>query len=208
MQKYLANSMTFEQYLGLIDKLLAEGKTTGPVQSEAMLNYARINRQRMLRVAKTVAIEDSLRASMSAVGHSMIWLIITEGWCGDAAQNIPAIEKIAEIDPGITTRYVLRDQNPELMDKFLTRGGRSIPKLIALDAQTLEVLGTWGPRSGDAQTHFDNLKANGLEKTEIAENMQRWYNDDRSRSLQSEFAHLVPEWAPVGHKGIAAGKTV
>lgn len=196
--------MTFDDYLELIDKLLAEGKTTGPVQSDAMLNYARINRQRMVRVAKTFEIANHVRDAVSDSVRSMIWLVITEGWCGDAAQNIPAIEKIASAGEQITTRYILRDENPELMDKFLTAGARSIPKLIALDADTLEILGSWGPRPEAAQMYFEKLRSEGLEKTQIAEMMQRWYNDDRSRSIQDEFARLVPGWTNANAKGIAA----
>jgi len=208
MEKYLSGSMTFAEYLGLIDKLLAEGKTTGPVQSDSMFNYAKINRQRMLRLTKTIEIEDSLSSIVSEADRPMIWLIITEGWCGDAAQNIPAIEKIAAANPRIETRYILRDENPELMDRILTAGARSIPKLIALDANDHEILGTWGPRPLTAQAYFDKLKAEGLEKTQIAEMLQRWYNDDRSRSIQAEFAARVPEWTSAVGREAAAGKAV
>jgi len=206
MEKYLGNSMTFAEYLELIDNLLAEGKTTGPVQSDSMFSYAKINRQRMLRLAKTIEIEDSVSSPVSAADRSMIWLIITEGWCGDAAQNIPAIEKIAAANPRIATRYVLRDENPDLMDRFLTAGARSIPKLIALDANELEILGTWGPRPMAAQDYFNNLRAEGMDKTQIAEKLQRWYNDDRSRSIQAEFAVLVAEWTSASSREVEFGK--
>jgi len=206
MEKYLSNAMTFDDYVQLIDKLLAEGKTTGPVQSDAMLGYAKINRQRMSRISKTLELEPSVREVIAASERAMIWLVITEGWCGDAAQNIPAIEKIAAANDRIETRYILRDDHLELMDQFLTRGARSIPKLIALDADTFQVLGSWGPRSADAQAHFDKLKADGFEKSQISELMQRWYNTDRSHSLQAEFSRLVPEWASASGSDAAAGK--
>ena len=124
-----------------------------------------------------------------------IWLIITEGWCGDAAQNIPVIEKIAAACSGIETRYILRDENPELMDKVLTNGARSIPKLIAIDRKTENILGTWGPRPEAAQKLFAEQKSNGVEKSAILENIQRWYLADRGRSLQHEIAELAKGWA-------------
>ena len=65
----------------------------------------------------------------------MIWLIITEGWCGDAAQCIPTIEKIAAESKNIETHYVLRDENLDLIDEYLTNNARSIPKLIACAAK-------------------------------------------------------------------------
>src|SRR5215212_8408222 len=119
MKEYLDKSMAFAEYIKLIDDLLLDGKTTGPNQSEAMFNYGKLNRQRMHRLEKTVVLNDSVKEKAQKIERKMIWLIITEGWCGDAAQNIPTIEKIASENPGkIQTRYVLRDENLELMDKY------------------------------------------------------------------------------------------
>ena len=195
MKNYIDKAMTFDEYVGLIERLLAERKTTGTNQSEAMFGYAKLNRQRMDRLAKTVDITQGVRLGANTVDRRQVWLIITEGWCGDAAQNIPVIEKIAAESDNIETRYLLRDENPELMDRFLTDGARSIPKLIAVDAETYEVLGTWGPRPEPAQQLFLEMKERGLEKPLILENMQRWYNADKTLSLQAEFEVLLKEWS-------------
>ena len=194
MKQYIDRSRTYEEYLELIDKLLAEGKTTGSVQSEAMLGYGKLNRQRMHRLFKTVKPSEEVASAAKNLRRKMIWLIITEGWCGDAAQNIPVIEKIAAESGNIKTRYILRDENLELMDRFLTAGARSIPKLIAMDATSFEVLGTWGARPAAAQALFQELKDRGVEKPLIMENLQRWYNEDRTRSIQNEFATLLRDW--------------
>ena len=124
----------------------------------------------------------------------MIWLIITEGWCGDAAQNIPIIEKIASENSNIETRYVLRDENLQLMDLYLTNSARSIPKLIALDAETLEEIGTWGPRPQIAMDLFIEMRNKGMEKPLQMENLQRWYLADKNQSIQVEFENLLEEW--------------
>ena len=125
-----------------------------------------------------------------------IWLVITEGWCGDAAQNIPVIEKIAAENEGIATRYVLRDENLELMDRYLTNDARSIPKLICLDAETLEEIGTWGPRPQMAMEYFYEMRDGGkMEKPQMMENMQRWYLQDKEKSIQAEFSVLLDKWA-------------
>ena len=196
MKNYIEESMTFAEYIKLIDDLLLDGKTTGENQSEAMFNYGKLNRQRMHRLEKTVKLSDSVKEKARNVERKMIWLIITEGWCGDAAQNIPTIEKIAaENAEKIETRYVLRDENLELMDKYLTYNARSIPKLIALDAETLEELGTWGPRPQVAMNYFFEMKKNGLEKPQMMENIQRWYLQDKEQSLQKEFEALLDEWS-------------
>jgi hypothetical protein len=191
MEKFINASITFAEYIRLIDDLLAVGRTTGPKQSDAMFNYGKLNRQRMHRLEKTIVLNEAVKAAAQNLDRKVIWLILTEGWCGDAAQNIPVIEKIAAESVNIETRYLLRDENLELMDRFLTDGARAIPKLIALDADTLKVLGTWGSRPKAAQDLFDELRARGLEKPLIMENLQRWYNTDKNQSIQAEFVELL-----------------
>ncbi|CAN5596199.1 thioredoxin family protein [soil metagenome] len=195
MKVYIERSMTYAQYIKLIDDLLLDGKTTGTNQSEAMFDYGKLNRQRIHRLEKTVEISKSLKEIVQSFNRNMIWLIITEGWCGDAAQNIPIIEKIAAENPNIETRYVLRDENLELMDAYLTKNARSIPKLIALDAETLQEIGTWGPRPQLAMDYFLEMRESGLEKPQMMENLQRWYNSDKNQAIQAEFEILLNEWA-------------
>lgn len=186
--------MTYAEYLRLIDDLLVEGKTTGANQSEAMFGYGKLNRQRMKRLDKTVELNDSLKEKARNANRKMIWLTITEGWCGDAAQNIPIIEKIAAENSNIETRYVLRDENMELMNKYLTGGARSIPKLICLDKETLEEIGVWGPRPRAAMNYFFEMKSQNMEKPQMMENLQRWYMRDDEQSIQNEFQELLSDW--------------
>ena len=195
MNEYIERSMTFAEYIKLISDLLLDGKTTGTVQSEAMFNYGKLNRQRMHRLEKTVNLDESLKEKIRALNVNWIWLVITEGWCGDAAQNIPIIEKIAAENEGIETRYVLRDENLELMDKYLTNNARSIPKLICLDAETLEEIGTWGPRPQTAMDYFYQMRETGMAKPLMMENMQRWYLQDKEKSIEAEFSVLLDKWA-------------
>jgi len=192
-EDYVERSMTYGEYIRLIDDLLLKGRTTGPNQSKAMINYTAINRQRIHRLEKTIDLDESVESASRGAQRRVIWLVITEGWCGDAAQNIPVIEKIAAQSVNIETRYILRDENPDLMDKFLTDGKRSIPKLIAMDAATREVLGTWGSRPAPAQALFLELKEQGVAKLLITENLQRWYNADRGKTIQAEFVKFIEQ---------------
>lgn len=194
MREYLERSMTFTDYISLVDKLLAEGKTTGPIQNEAKVEFTKLNRYRINRLEKTIVLGDTIKAAARGLTRKITWLIMTEGWCGDAAQNVPAIEKIAAASDNITTRYILRDENLELMDLYLTDGSRSIPKLIAIDDESGDVLGTWGSRPLAAQLAFEDMKARGIDKDAILEQMQRWYNSDRSVAVQKEFEDLIKQW--------------
>lgn len=187
--------MTYGEYIQLIDSLLEQGKTTGPDQSEEMVGYGRLNRQRIKRLDKTFEITDEMRSFMAKIDRPQIWLILTEGWCGDAAQNLPLIEKIAAASDLVETKYVLRDDNLDLMDEYLTNGGRSIPKLIAVDAESFEEIGQWGPRPAEAMDMFAKLKAEGVEKSDILERIQRWYLADAGIAIQKEFRTLVEQWS-------------
>ncbi len=191
MEKYLDASMSFDEYEGLIERLVEEGKTTGLKQSESLANFTRLNLQRMNRLGKTIELGDEIKSGIRAGQHTQIWLVITEAWCGDAAQNLPIIEKIAAESDIIQTRYILRDENPELIDRFLTFGARSIPKVVALDADSHDVLWTWGARPKAAQALYFGLHKDGAEKSAIMEQLQRWYNEDRGRSIQAEFLSLL-----------------
>lgn len=195
MKNYVEKSMTFTEYNRLVDEAVAAQQTTGPNQSAELAEYTKLNQHRMHRLEKTIELNPSLVETVRSLKVKWIWLILTEGWCGDAAQNIPPIEKIANENDGIEAHYLLRDDNLELMDKYLTNGGRAIPKLICLDADTLAEIGTWGSRPTVADELFKKLKAEGLEKHAIIEKIIRWYNDDHTESLQAEFEKLVVEWA-------------
>src|SRR5580692_605838 len=119
---YLQKAISYDAYKRLLEDLLSAGKTTGPLQSEAMVHYAELNLQRMHRLEKTIQVLPAVATQMSGVDRSQIWLVLTEGWCGDAAQSLPVIHALAELNPLISLRLLLRDENLELMDRYLTNG--------------------------------------------------------------------------------------
>ncbi len=190
------NAYTYEEYRELIDNLLANDKTTGENHSESMLHYTKMNVHRMKRLDKQIELKEELVQKLENLDRSLTWLILTEGWCGDAAQIIPTIQRMADQTKSIQTRYILRDENLEIMDQFLTDGrARSIPKLICLDSKTLEFLGEWGPRPDEAQQLFKNLrKSDEFSSRERAEKLHKWYADDKTYSVQDEFIPLIEKW--------------
>lgn len=149
MKKIIENSlkktMSYLDYRALVRNLLAEGKSSGSEQSVDLTNYSLLNNQRMRRLDKTIKISEETTQEFQKVRAPQTWLVITEDWCGDAAQNLPVLNKIATASDHIDLRVVLRDENLELMELFLTNGGKSIPKLIALDKDN-SIIDSWGPR--------------------------------------------------------------
>lgn len=183
---------TYATYRQLIDELLLDNKTTGPEQSEMLTTYTRLNVQRMQRIDKTVRLLPALQAAVAGLQQTYIWLIITEGWCGDAAQIVPVLEAVAKASGGhITTRYVLRDEHPDLIDRYLTNGSRSIPKLVVLNLDTLVEITHWGPRPAEAQTLLLELKAQGATHDEYVEKIHAWYAQNKTQATQQELLALV-----------------
>lgn len=191
IEKSLANSYTYLEYRNLVSSLLAEGKSTGPEQSEALTNYSLLNDKRMKRIDKTIKISDSTAQEIKQLQEPQTWLVITEGWCGDAAQNLPVIAKMAALSSNINLKLVLRDENLDLMDLFLTNGGRSIPKLIILDQEN-NVLNTWGPRPRIATKMVADYKAeHGALDAQFKQDLQVWYNKDKGLSTQEDFVKII-----------------
>jgi Thioredoxin len=119
-------------------------------------------------------------------------LVISEGWCGDAAQILPVINKMAEVSDKIDFRIVLRDDNDELMHLFLTNGTKSIPILIIIDKQTNEVVNHFGPRPvGAKQLIIDYKAAHGIVDETAKINLQKWYLSDKGISTQNEIMALM-----------------
>ena len=135
------DGLVYTSYRKLVSQLLAEGKTTGSDHSEAMLHYTKMNVQRMNRVEKTTVLTNDLLTTVQQIKGNYHLLVITEGWCGDAAQIVPVIDKIVSAAPDhFELKLVLRDENLPLIDAHLTNGGRAIPVLLILDEHTNLVL--------------------------------------------------------------------
>lgn len=143
IQKSLEKSVTYSDYRDIVSKLLSEGKSTGNEQSEDLLHYSQLNEARMHRLDKTISVPVEIAQELNELPKKYILLTIAEGWCGDAAQIVPVLNKMAETSTKIDLQLVFRDENEELMNLFLTNGSKSIPKVIILDAITKEVIGSW-----------------------------------------------------------------
>lgn len=197
----LQKSYSYREYRDLIEELLKSQKTTGENHSEVRLHYSRMNLFRMDRLDKYAELNPILEEKLKNLERKFTWIVITEGWCGDAAQNLPIINKMAKATPNIEMRLHLRDENLDLMDQFLTDGrSRSIPKLICIDADTHEVVGTWGPRPETAQEMAKDLKyMSEVSSREGAERLHKWYADDKNREIQEEFLLLIDQWESHEH---------
>lgn len=192
LKNALPKAMSYSQYRKLVDELVQSGDTTGDTKTEAYIGYTQLNSRRMKRWEKTLKLDQAQLNQIQAFSDNAIWLILTESWCGDAAPSLPVMDKIASLNPGVVMKVLLRDEHPELMDRFLTSGARSIPKLIMLHKDTLEVLGEWGPRPAKAAAMVEAYKQeHGKLSPEFREELQIWYNKDKGKNTLDELIQLL-----------------
>ncbi|WP_340153354.1 thioredoxin family protein [uncultured Marivirga sp.] len=183
-------AIDYASYRNLIKSLLAENQTTGDNHSEAMINYTFMNDRRMDRWDKKIDLDADLVNIMKGL-PPMKWMVITEAWCGDAAQNIPFLAKLAKENQNIDLRFIMRDANLEIMDQYLTNGARSIPILIVMD-QDFNDLATWGPRPTPVQNMvIDAKKKTDLDQTAFIESIHKWYAVNKNQTIAEEFKEII-----------------
>ncbi|MFA9190544.1 thioredoxin family protein [Flavobacterium sp. FZUC8N2.13] len=191
----LFNSHSYPEYRKLVTDLLREGKSTGNEQSEELTNYSNLNETRMNRLDKTMKISDEYSSKLKSLNNEFIWLVISEGWCGDAAQLLPIFDKMSQAAEGkIDLRIVFRDENLELMDHFLTNKGRAIPKLIVINKETSGALAHWGPRpKGATDLILNYKKEHGVLDETIKTELQLWYLHDKGNTIQAEIMDMMQD---------------
>ncbi|MBT8387646.1 MAG: thioredoxin family protein [Ignavibacteria bacterium] len=185
--KFPNNGMSYEEY----KKLFANEIENPPAMYEKN-NYdiKKLNLSRSTRVEKQFVPSDELIEAVNKINTPQLWMVLTETWCGDSAQNLPVLVKIAELNKNVDFQILLRDSNPEIMDQYLTNGTRSIPKLIAFNEDGKELF-RWGARPAAAQQLVNELKKRGLQKNEWLIELHKWYANNRGKEIEQELLEFV-----------------
>ena len=193
----MSRSFSYLEYKGFFEELVNQGITTGLNPSDSLIEYTKLNWSRAKRVDKKFKPLVETSAFLKSFNRQIKLKIITEPWCGDAAQVVPVIARLAELSGNFETEIVLRDENEEPINRHLTNGGKSIPITVIIDAQTDEVLGHWGPRPIVAQQMVMDYKAKPENERpsydDFVQEMQQWYNKDKTESIQNEFIQKLIE---------------
>lgn len=186
--------MSYVEYRTFVKALLSHGKTTGTQQSEELVGFTQLNEQRMNRNEKQFKLDDNLHKALLNLDKPEIWIVYVEAWCGDCAQNLPIIAKIAESVPDkIDLQLFIKSEHLSDFQQYLTDGTSSIPKLIRFEKQSLTELGTWGARPQKAQAIAVHWKQNKdtISKIDFEKELHLWYAKDRGQELQKEFIQLL-----------------
>lgn len=188
----LSKATTYKTYRDLVAQHAANETSTGEDQTEALSEYTQLNNARMRRLDKTLKPSEAVVERFKNFTKNQTWIVLTESWCGDAAQSMPAMNILANAVPTVDLKVLLRDENLELMDAFLTNGGRAIPKLILFDTKTQKVVGDWGPRPSKATELANQYKADhGALTPEFKKVLQLWYTKDKGEDIFKDLADLI-----------------
>ena len=185
---------TYESYLKEFEEWVKSGRTSSENSTPALVEYTKLNIARTQRIHKTFSINPVLKKAIETIRHTYRWVVLTEAWCGDSAQNLPVIVEIAKLNPDKIKLYILlRDENAELMDNYLTKGARAIPKLIAVNETSGKEAFIWGPRPVHAQQLLTAWRNNpeGKSWDEFEKELHGWYAKDKTQSLQHEFIQIL-----------------
>lgn len=190
-EKRAHNGLTYVEYMkNTIEEIENTNVDSLDEIDKKTFEYKKLNLQRSTRIEKHYTPSVEIKETIESISEPQLWMIITENWCGDSAQNLPYIAVAAALNSKINFRIVLRDSNPDIMDLYLTNGNKSIPKLVAFDELGDELF-QWGPRPKAAQDLFNNLKNEGTPKLEIYEKLHLWYGRNRGAEIEKELIELV-----------------
>ncbi|HRH11964.1 MAG TPA: thioredoxin family protein [Bacteroidia bacterium] len=188
-------SFTYNEYNALVAECALNGSTTGPVLTPEKIEATKLNAHRMQRINKQFEPDPQLADLIRSIKKKMDWVVISEAWCGDSAQCLPMIAKLAELNPNISLKIILRDENDEFMNAHTTGGSRSIPKLICYDSLSDMIIGEWGPRPSEIGNKVKVFKKENPEIShdDFVKELHLWYAKDKGLSLQADFFVLIKD---------------
>jgi hypothetical protein len=186
--KKLVEIYKYDEFLKLSEGIISNTEAESLTGTDKIYHdYRKINLQRTNRITKTFKPNDVIVDLVKKVDNPQLWLVITEDWCGDSAQNLPYIVEYLKFNPKIKLRVILRDSNLEAIDSHFTTGNpRSIPKVVGFDEAGNELF-IWGPRPKFAQDLVQQLKAEGYSKDEFNKELHTWYAKNKGKELEKEL---------------------
>lgn len=189
----LKSAITYNQYFNNLQKRVEEAEQPKTDKDQLYLHYYLLGFKRMKRLNKKAEVTPETQSFLSKINRKQTWLVISEGWCGDAAHSLPYLDKMCRLNKNISLQLIYRDNN-DVIDNYLTNGSKSIPKLIAFD-EKLNELFTWGPRPQHIQDSFLRMKKDKMPFEDITKSLQLLYNEDKGVTLQKEISSLLLKYA-------------
>jgi hypothetical protein len=144
----------------------------------------------MEEARKTQPLDAHVMGFLGALARPVHVIVIAEDWCGDVVRHVPVLEAMADAAPQLKTRYIKREQRPDILARFLTNGGEAIPKFIFLSDRFVEC-GNWGPMPAACRELIARGKAAGDGGGARQKVAALYAADDLRRDVVRELLDLV-----------------
>lgn len=192
LDPYLDKAISYKEYRDEVAAHVAKGTSSAPGQNDSLSHYTLLNNSRMKRLDKTVKIPEIVQEKFKNFQGKQTWLVVTESWCGDAANSIPIMNSLTSLTENVSLKLIYRDEHPEVIDAFLTNKAKAIPKLIVIDHNLQNIKTTWGPRPSFATEKVKAFKeAYGTLTAEFKKDLQIWYNKDKGQNIIEDLTKLI-----------------
>ncbi len=121
-------------------------------------------------------------------------MAIGEEWCPDVVQNLAMLARIGHDVPGIELSILRRDENPELMDAYVTDGKRRIPVVVFFDS-TFSEMARWAGRCASAQAWIEDEILRGRTWKDLPEAEREAFHAEYDRRFRERYAReTLREW--------------
>lgn len=101
------------------------------------------NQERFAQNEARVVVDPETIRVFKALPKRLLVLVLAEDWCGDVIANLPVLGRLANEVATLDVRVFYRDQNLDLMERWLNQGKyQSIPVFVLFDQEFRE-LGHW-----------------------------------------------------------------
>jgi len=157
--------------------------------------YSKYNWERQQGGSERFHPSQDFRDAVAALPHGARLLYLTEDWCIDSAYSFPVVDSIPGLRDDIRLEIYIRDENLDLMDQYLTNGGRSVPKLV-VKSRDGEDLCMWGPKAEKLVALRTKMQQEGAGGPAVVSATSDWYEDggwlEIERELTNAFMTCVP----------------
>ena len=186
---YIKKGYSFDQYLERIEDELEEQIELDDPKELVPLFAMNLKQSRDIR--KNFRYNPGMEKKAKSYNADLKILVISEGWCEDAAQIVPIVDRLAETI-GVELKIVLRDENLALMEEYHTDGSFSVPMVIGVTPEGEEAF-RFGPRPAKAMVFTNRFKKDPdkYSKDDFIEDLDRFYLENHGQDIITEILELV-----------------
>ncbi|WP_026478149.1 thioredoxin family protein [Alkaliphilus transvaalensis] len=144
-----------------------------------------INREKTLEIYKGIEVDEDLLNKIKSINRPVHILAFAEIWCPDCIINVPAVQKISDINPQINVYILPREGYEEHLSNYKLAGKVKIPTFIVLD-ENFEELGAFI----ETPTLLRNLVAKG-NQVEIIVAKRKYRKGEYIKDTIKEITNII-----------------